>query len=209
MDLRQQGITDNTVLAAIERIPRDLFVPESFLDKAYENTTLPIGYGQTISQPGVVGLMTQKLEPNPKAKVLEIGTGSGYQTAVLSKLFRRVYTIERFCSLLCEAEKRFKKLRLHNIVPRWGDGTKGWPEQTLFNRIILTAGIEQIPQLLFDQLADQGKLLAPVGNRGSHQKLIIFHKSGKKITQEQISTVRFVPILEGKSGLVQKDMTQC
>src|SRR5689334_731333 len=129
MHLRRSGITDHRVLGAIERVPREAFVPDAFLDQAYEDIALPIGRGQTISQPMVVGLMTQALEVGDRHKVLEIGTGSGYQAAVLSRLCRRLFSIERYRALLREAEKRFATLRLHNVICRFGDGTKGWPEQ--------------------------------------------------------------------------------
>jgi protein-L-isoaspartate(D-aspartate) O-methyltransferase len=133
-DVAAVGITDTSVLAAIERIPREAFVPQPFLDQAYENRTLPIGHGQTLSQPEVVALMTQALELKSRHKVLEIGTGSGYQTAVLSRLARRVYTIERHKPLLKEAEERLAALRRHNIVTKHGDGSLGWKEQAPFDR---------------------------------------------------------------------------
>ena len=139
MRLRHAGIHDTHVLSAIERIPRELFVPASFQDQAYENRTLPIGHGQTLSQPFVVALMTQALRADRRTKVLEIGTGSGYQSAVLSRLCRRLYTIERFADLLQGAEQRFHGLRLHNITCRRGEGRRGWPEQAPFSRIIVTA----------------------------------------------------------------------
>jgi len=200
MELRQQGITDKNVLAAIERVPREAFVPESFYDQAYENTALPIGHGQTISQPAVVAFMSQKLCFDPKAKVLEIGTGCGYQAAILSKLFRRVYTIERYRDLLRAAEQRFRELRLNNIVPMWGDGTTGWPEQAPFDRIILTAGLDAVPAVLFDQLSEGGLLIAPVGDPGSNQTLVLFRKEGEKISREELWPVRFVPVLTGTVG---------
>ncbi|MDX2224211.1 MAG: protein-L-isoaspartate(D-aspartate) O-methyltransferase, partial [Rhodospirillaceae bacterium] len=134
MDLRNQGVTDTRVLAAIERTPRETFVEEQFLDQAYANQALPITCGQTISQPLVVGLMTQALDVGDRHKVLEVGTGSGYQAAVLSKLARRVYTIERHRDLLAKAEQRFKALNLHNVTTMVGDGYKGWPAQAPFDR---------------------------------------------------------------------------
>src|SRR5439155_827772 len=145
MTLRRSGITDTAVLAAIERIPREAFVPPSFLDQAYENRALPIGLGQTLSQPQVVALMTQALAVRPRHKVLEIGTGSGYQAAVLSRLARRVYSIERHRPLLREAERRFTELRLHNITTIAGDGNLGWREQAPFDRIILPAAATASP----------------------------------------------------------------
>ena len=138
MELRSQGITDRDVLSAIERVPREMFVPRAFRARAHDNSALPIGQGQTISQPAVVGYMTTELELDKRMKVLEIGTGSGYQAAVLSGLCRRVYTIERLRSLLRGAEERFEKLRLPNITTKWDDGSKGWPEVAPFERIIVT-----------------------------------------------------------------------
>jgi len=145
MELRRGGVSDQHVLGAIERIPRELFVPATFVDQAYENVALPIGRGQTVSQPLVVAHMTEALEVGARHKVLEIGTGSGYQAAVLAKLCRRVYSIERHRELLREAEQRLAKLRIHNVTLRFGDGTKGWPEQAPFDRIIVTAAAVELP----------------------------------------------------------------
>ena len=197
MSLRQKGITNRNVLAAIERIPREKFVPTSFYDQAYEDIALPIGNGQTISQPAVVAFMSQKLEPDLKSKVLEIGTGCGYQAAILSKLFRRVYTIERYQDLLRRAEKLFRKLRLNNIVPLWADGNQGWPDQAPFDRIILTAGTPSVPDLLFDQQTENGILIAPVGNSTFNQNLILYKKNGGNISEEKLWAVRFVPVVSG------------
>jgi len=197
MELRQQGITDQAVLSAIERVPRDVFVPEAFRDQAYENTALPIGQGQTISQPAVVGFMTQALELGPRMKVLEIGTGSGYQAAVLSKLCRRVYTVERYRELLREAEKRFQALRIGNVTTRWGDGMEGWPGQAPFDRIILTAAAGKVPDELFSQLADDGILVAPIGQTSQDQVLVRYHRKGEELEAENLWSVRFVPLLDG------------
>src|SRR4051794_14439277 len=161
--LRGQGITDQRALSAIERTPRDLFVDEPFEVSAYDNTALPIACGQTISQPYIVALSTQELDVQPNHRVLEIGTGSGYQAAVLAQLCRMVYTIERHKPLLGQAEARFRKLKLHNIVTRHGDGFQGWPEQAPFDRILLTAAIPEVPQSLIDQLKPGGIMVAPVG----------------------------------------------
>ena len=197
MMLRQSGITDTSVLAAIERIPREAFVPQPFLDQAYENRTLPIGHGQTLSQPEVVALMTQALELKSRHKVLEIGTGSGYQTAVLSRLARRVYTIERHKPLLAEAEARFRELRINNIVTLAGDGWKGWPEQAPFERIIVTAAPPELPEALLDQLAEGGIMVAPIGPEKMTQRLVKLVKSADGVTTEDIIPVRFVPMVEG------------
>ena len=137
--LRSQGVTDPAVLSAIEKTPRELFVPELFQERSFEDSALPIACGQTISQPFIVGLMTQALTIEPRARILEIGTGSGYQTAVLSRLARLVYTVERYRTLLGEAETRFKALQLTNVITKFGDGGEGWAEQAPFDRILVTA----------------------------------------------------------------------
>ncbi|MDA1324172.1 MAG: protein-L-isoaspartate(D-aspartate) O-methyltransferase [Proteobacteria bacterium] len=197
MELRQQGITDQAVLSAIERIPRDVFIPAAFHDQAYENTALPIGQGQTISQPSVVGYMTQALEVGPRMKVLEIGTGCGYQAAVLSKLCRRVYSIERYRELLRDAEERFRTLRIGNVTTRWGDGMKGWPEQAPFDRIILTAAATEVPPELFQQLGADGILIAPIGRTSHDQVLVRYRRKGDEWETENLWPVRFVPLLDG------------
>ena len=166
MELRRAGIADTAVLSAMERIPREAFVPRPFLDRAYEDTALPISHGQTLSRPQVVARMTEALAAGPRSKVLEIGTGSGYQAAVLSRLCRRVYTIERYRPLLLEAEARFAALRLSNITARVGDGFKGWQEQAPFERIMVTAAARDVPGVLADQLAEGGVMVLPVGRQG-------------------------------------------
>lgn len=196
MALRNAGVRDNAVLAAIERTPRNLFVPESFAGHAFENRPLPIDCGQTISQPLIVALMTQALELTDRCKVLEIGTGSGYQAAVLARLCRRVYTIERYRTLSQEAVKRFESLRLTNIVTRIGDGTKGWPEQAPFDRIIITAAAPSRPDAILDQLRDGGVCVAPVQN-GPVQTLYRYRKTPDGISEEALLDVRFVPLVEG------------
>ena len=196
MELRREGITDRRVLAAIERTPRDSFVAGPFKDQAYENVALPISQGQTISQPFVVAYMTQALELGERMKVLEIGTGSGYQTAVLSKLCRRVYTVERYKSLLDEAEARFRELRLTNVTARHGDGGKGWPEQAPFERIIVTAAAEAAPQPLLDQLAEGGVMVLPLGPRGE-QRIVRLRRGKDGIERQDLIPVRFVPLVEG------------
>jgi protein-L-isoaspartate(D-aspartate) O-methyltransferase len=197
MELRGLGVSDARVLGALERVPREVFVPAAFKDQAYENVALPIGHGQTISQPLVVALMTEALEVGERHKVLEIGTGSGYQTAVLARLCRRVFSIERHRALLKEAEKRFAELRLHNVTSRFGDGTKGWPEQAPFDRIIVTAAAPELPGKLLGSLAEGGVLVAPVGEERRDQRLIrIRRKDGTSVTEE-LGPVRFVPLVEG------------
>ena len=197
MQLRRAGIADTNVLSAIERIPREAFVPESFQHQSYEDMTLPIGRGQTLSAPGVVALMTQALETDRRIKVLEIGTGTGYQAAILSRLCRRLYTIERHRELLGEAELRFRELRLHNITTRVGDGARGWPEQAPFSRIIVTAAAETVPATLVEQLAPGGIMVVPVGRQGGDQALLRLTREAEGIREEVLDSVRFVPLLAG------------
>ncbi|ALG71505.1 protein-L-isoaspartate O-methyltransferase [Azospirillum thiophilum] len=196
MALRGAGVTDTKVLAAIERVPRELFVPEAFQDRAWEDVALPIDQGQTISQPLVVGLMTQALELQPRHLVLEVGTGSGYQAAVLARLCRRVFTIERLEPLLREAEARFRALDIGNITTRLGDGTRGWPEQAPFARILVTAaGGPEPPKDLTDQLAVGGVMLIPLGDDHRGQRVVRFRRSEAGLIREDLWPVRFVPLL--------------
>jgi len=195
MELRGAGVTDTRVLSAIEKVPRDLFVEPTFLDQAYENTALPIGCGQTISQPLVVALMSQELEIGERMKVLEVGTGSGYQTAVLAHLCRRVYTVERHRPLLAEAEARLKALRLHNVTARAGDGAKGWPEQAPFDRIMVTAAAHDVPPALIQQLKIGGILVLPVGETSQDLLKVVRMADGLDI--HPFLPVRFVPLVEG------------
>ena len=197
MGLRSQSITDPAVLTAMERTPRDLFTPALFQERAWEDSALPIACGQTISQPYIVGLMTQALMVDPRARVLEIGAGSGYQTAVLARIARLVYTVERYRTLLKEAEARFKTLGLLNIVTRFGDGGEGWPEQAPFDRILVTAAAPGEPKALLAQLKPSGILVAPVG-KGPVQSLKRYTGDGQGgFTAETLCDVRFVPLLEG------------
>jgi protein-L-isoaspartate(D-aspartate) O-methyltransferase len=198
MELRRSGVTDTRVLSAIERIPREIFVPEPFKDQAYENTALPIKLGQTISQPLVVASMSQALSVGERMKVLEIGTGSGYQAAVLAKLCRRLYTIERHAPLLAGAEAMFKELRLHNITAIVADGSRGWPEQAPFDRIMVTAAAEKVPDKLVDQLAEGGIMVLPLGAQGGEQDLIRVTKKDGQVMQERLFPVRFVPLVAGE-----------
>ena len=202
MDLRNAGVTDTRVLAAMERIPREKFVEEAFHDQAYANQALPISCGQTISQPLVVGLMTQALEITDRHKILEVGTGSGYQAAILSKLARRVYTIERHKDLMQVAERRFKEVNLHNITTLVGDGYKGWPAQAPFDRILVTAAARIVPADLVAQLSDEGGIMVlPVGEvDGLHQEVIRVRKEGTQFKSERLFPVRFVPLVQGLPG---------
>jgi protein-L-isoaspartate(D-aspartate) O-methyltransferase len=195
--LRRDGIGDERVLKAVESIPRELFVPATFQDRAYENIPLPIGRAQTISQPFIVALMTQMLQVEDKHCVLEIGTGSGYQAAVLSRLCRRVFTLERHQTLLQEAQKRFAALRIHNITSRFGDGTKGWPEAAPYDRIIVTAAAPELPLRLVAQLRDGGVMIAPLGPERRDQRLVRVRRNGNGHDLEELGEVRFVPLVRG------------
>ena len=197
MELRRAGVGDTRVLGAIEKTPREKFVPTAFEDQAYENVALPIGNGQTVSQPYVVALMTEKLELGERQTVLEIGTGSGYQTAVLASLCRRVFSIERHRELLRDAERRFEELRLRNIVCRFGDGTKGWPEQVPYDRVIVTAAAPVVPSTLVDGLASGGVLVAPVGEDHRDQQLVRIRRNDDRFSTEDLGLVRFVPLVAG------------
>lgn len=197
MELRQEGITDTRVLSALERVPREHFVLPSFEDQAYANTALPIDQGQTISQPFVVALMTSALELGPRMKVLEIGTGSGYQAAVLSHLCRRLYTIERHRTLAEEAEQRFAELRLGNIVVQVGDGGEGWLAQAPFDRIIVTAQAEMLPETLLSQLREDGVMILPVVEKGRGQKVVRLRRTAAGVELETLMDARFVPLLNG------------
>ncbi|MBM3504125.1 MAG: protein-L-isoaspartate(D-aspartate) O-methyltransferase [Alphaproteobacteria bacterium] len=198
MELRQQGIHDTRVLAAVERVPRDVFVLSTFLDQAYDNTALPIERGQTISQPYVVAFMTQALALADRSlRVLEVGTGSGYQAAVLAQLVRRVFSVERFKSLQRQAEENFRRAKVHNVVTRHGDGYEGWAHQAPFDRIMVTAAAEDVPEALKEQLADGGLLIVPVGRDGGHQRLVRIQRVGQEFVEEDLLPVRFVPMLFG------------
>lgn len=198
MSLRGGGVTDATVMGALERTPRHLFVPQRFGDQAYDDRALPIDCGQTISQPLIVALMTQALKLDDRCKVLEIGTGSGYQAAVLARLARRVYSVERYRTLSREAEARFEAMRLTNIVTRIGDGTLGWPEQAPFDRVILTASAPTRPDAILAQLKDGGIAVAPV-DRDNRQVLVRYVREGDEITETDLMDVRFVPLVKGEA----------
>ena len=196
MHLRTMGITDMDVLSAMEKVPREEFVPAAMQDQAYEDTALPIGRGQTISQPFIVAVMTQALNLTDRDKVLEIGTGSGYQTCILARLCRRVYSIERHKPLLDQAEAMFEKLRLRNITAIAGDGMKGWPQQAPFDSIICTAASQgEPPHAFFEQLKVGGILVIPVA-LGDHQVLRRYTKEGEDtFAMRDLMDVRFVPLL--------------
>lgn len=205
-DLKGRDITDPRVLAVMDEVPREEFIPESHKSQAYSDGPLPIGMNQTISQPYIVALMTQELRIDPECEVLEIGTGSGYQTAVLSKLVKKVYTIERFSELADSARMVLDKLGINNVEFYVGDGSAGWPASLLppsgrFDRIMITAGVPKIPEPLTKQLADGGLIVAPVGGR-SVQTLIACEKKASELISRTICDVRFVRLI-GKYGFEQ------
>ncbi|MFY0645739.1 protein-L-isoaspartate(D-aspartate) O-methyltransferase [Sulfitobacter geojensis] len=195
--LRSKGVTDNRVLEAMESVDRGPFIKGLFSQRAYEDMPLPIACGQTISQPSVVGLMTQALEISPRDKVLEIGTGSGYQAAILSKLARRVYTIDRHRRLVHEARAIFQDLDLVNITAITADGSFGLAEQAPFDRIIITAAAEDPPGPLLAQLKVGGIMVLPVGQSDAVQHLIRVRKTADGLEYDEMRSVRFVPLLEG------------
>lgn len=197
--LKGRDITDPRVLAVMAEVPREEFVPQSHQLQAYADGPLPIGLDQTISQPYIVALMTQELRVNPDCEVLEVGTGSGYQTAVLSKLVKKVYTMERFSELSESAQAVLKRLGITNVEFYVGDGSCGWPEQRLppsgcFDRVMITAAVPEIPKPLVKQLADDGLIMAPVGY-GGVQELVVGQKKQDKLFERYICGVRFVQLV--------------
>lgn len=198
IELRRAGIKDTRVLGALERVPREAFTPPSFRDQAYANRALPIGHGQTLSQPLVVALMTQALALRGTERVLEIGTGSGYQAAVLAQLAVQVCTIERWEELLAEAEGRFEALGLTNVFTKLGDGMLGWPEAAPFDAILVTAAAaEAVPPALVEQLGTGGRLVLPLGPHQGEQELVRITRRGSRLLEERLGPVRFVPLLPG------------
>jgi protein-L-isoaspartate(D-aspartate) O-methyltransferase len=198
MQLRRRGIRDTNVLRAIERVPRELFVDPAFADHAYQDIALPIECGQTISQPYVVAYMTEQLGLDPRHKVLEVGTGSGYQAAVLSHLCRRLYTVERWRELQKAAERRFGELNITNITTIIGDGWLGWPPQAPFDRIIVTAAAREAPGKLVEQLKVGGRMIIPLGESRDAQQLVAIDKTDAGITEKPLLPVRFVPLVQGR-----------
>ena len=196
MTLRGMGVVEADVLSAMERVPRELFVPTALSQHAYENASLPIALEQTISQPYIVARMTAALELTGRERVLEIGTGSGYQAAILSFLCRRVYSIERLRPLLVEAENRFRKLRITNVTSKFGDGAKGWPEGAPFDRVILTCAPPEIPATLLNQLKTGGIMVAPEGH-DREQSLVVIRRTEEGFERRELLPVRFVPLVEG------------
>lgn len=196
MKLRAKAIMDPAILAAIERVPREVFLPRALRAHAYENASLPIAFGQTISQPFVIASSLVALEIAPKHRVLEIGTGTGYQACVLSHLSRRVYSLERLRPLFVDADMRIKSLRITNVTLRHGDGTKGWPEAAPFDRIITACQSEEVPESLLSQLKEGGIFVGPIGKAGNEQ-LMRIKKLATGFEQDTIMDVRFVPMREG------------
>ncbi len=190
-------VSDPRVLAAMEAVPRDRFVPAEYRDDAYGDYPLPIGYGQTISQPYIVALMTQLLELKGHEKVLEIGAGSGYQAAILSLLAREVYSVERIPQLAEMARQRLGELGYHNVRIRVGDGYEGWPEHAPYDAIIVTCAAEEVPPPLVEQLADGGRMVIPVGESGWSQRLMLLRKRGGDVEQREVAGVVFVPLVRG------------
>ncbi|GIU09386.1 MULTISPECIES: protein-L-isoaspartate(D-aspartate) O-methyltransferase [unclassified Shewanella] len=194
--LYEAGIRNEAVLRAVANTPRERFLDAALGHKAYENTALPIGQGQTISQPYIVARMTEIILQNKPSKVLEIGTGSGYQAAVLAQLVPQLCTVERIKSLQIQARQRLKKLDLHNIAFKYGDGWQGWPSKGPYDAIMVTAAASSVPEALIAQLADSGVLVIPVGELS--QQLLKLTRVGNQFTSEVIEDVRFVPLVSGE-----------
>jgi protein-L-isoaspartate(D-aspartate) O-methyltransferase len=201
--LARRGITDERVLEAMRQVPRHVFVPQDMWDMAYRDTPLPIGQGQTISQPYIVAYMTQLLDLAPEDRVLEIGTGSGYQVAILSRLAKQVYTIERIGDLARQAAQILKELGYDNVQLRTADGGYGWPEAAPFDAIMVTAAAPEIPQPLIAQLAEGGRLVIPIGPTG-YQDLLRLRRRGERIERENLVPVAFVPLV-GEHGWREQD----
>ncbi len=198
LELRESGITNSSVLSALEVIPREKFIPESYRNQAYENIALPIGDNQTISQPYIVAKMTELLEIEKNHKILEIGTGSGYQCAILSKLCRRVYTIERIKNLHDKSLKIFKELKLTNVVTKYEDGNNGWNEQIPFDRIIFTAATDNISNNIFSHIKENGIIVCPIIKKNK-QVIMKYQRKNNKLLSKEFDDVLFVPNLKGIS----------
>ncbi len=193
VQIMDRGIKDEAILKAMMKVPRHLFVPEEYINEAYYDSPLPIGYNQTISQPYIVAYMTEVAKPDPSKTALEIGTGSGYQAAILAETVNKVYSIEIVPDLARESAERLKNLGYNNIVVKYGDGYQGWKEYSPFDIVIVTAAAEQIPGPLIDQLAENGRLVIPIGEPSAIQELILLVKKNGKIEKSRLTFVRFVP----------------
>ena len=191
--IRNRGVTNPEVLDAMKKVPRHLFIPKEYEDEAYNDYPLPIGYGQTISQPFIVAYMTEAVRPAGKKKALEIGTGSGYQAAVLAEIIDKVYTIEIVPELAKESAGRLENMGYDNVICKHGDGYQGWAEYAPFDIIVVTAAPETIPQPLIDQLSEGGRLIIPVGAAGAIQELVMVIKRNGKTETRRLTFVRFVP----------------
>lgn len=194
--LREKGIRSEQVLEVLRRTPRHLFVDEALSSRAYEDTALPIGFNQTISQPYIVARMTEVLLVTQPRKVLEVGTGSGYQAAVLAQLVPKVYTVERILAMVPLARQRFRELGLRNVSLKQSDGTWGWPQQAPFDAILVAAAPAEIPPALLDQLIDGGRMVIPVG-AGNSQTLVVITRRGTRFERENLEPVSFVPLVGG------------
>ncbi len=199
LTLRRRGVTDAAVLRAMDEVPREMFMPESLRDQAYQDHAMPIECGQTISQPYVVAYMTELLELQPQHRVLEIGTGSGYQAAVISRIASQVVSIERYRTLAEGARKALDRIGYTNVEVIVGDGFEGARHRAPFDRIIVTAAAEEVPQALLDQLAEGGILVLPLGPHSGPQQIVRLRKSGGGMTREELIAVRFVPLLPGQA----------
>jgi protein-L-isoaspartate(D-aspartate) O-methyltransferase len=199
LTLRRRGISDQAVLRAMDEVPREHFVTSEFADSAYADHALPIACGQTISQPYIVAYMTEQLEVEPQHRVLEVGTGSGYQAAILSRLAREVVSVERYRTLADTARDRLKTLGYANVTVLAGDGFAGAPDKAPFDRIIVTAAAEQIPDALVDQLSEHGKMVLPLGPRDGAQHIVKLTKTASGLTRQNLIAVRFVPLLHGQA----------
>lgn len=195
--LRRRGIDDERVLAAMAAVPREAFVEDAFADQAYSDQALPMSCGQTISQPYIVAFMTAALNVEPRHRVLEIGTGSGYQTAILSQLCKRVYSIERFRTLAEKAGHRLTALRINNVTQKVGDGAEGWPQLAPFDRVIVTAAARDVPKALLDQMGEDGIMILPIEERPGKQDLYRAARTAHGIERQHLLPVRFVPLVEG------------
>jgi len=198
--VQRRGVNRADVIAAMQKVPREEFMPQDVKEFAYDDRAIPIGYGQTISQPYVVGFMTQALELRPADRVLEVGTGSGYQAAVLAELVKEVYTIEILDPLGKRTAETLGRLGYKNVSTRIGDGFRGWPDAAPFDAIIVTCAPDAVPQPLVDQLAEGGRMIIPVGPRGEPQNLVILKKTAGKVAQQKVLPVTFVPMTGEAEG---------